>query len=271
VRVNEQGDTPVERLARAMGEERVGEVGRTAARREWREQPRDEDAIERDAGRGGGAPERGSGVDRRTASDRGTGVTPAEAGRTLIERREHSKGDDNMPSPRPHPGLLDERSQDRAPRDVPKGRDDRSAPKGAVTRRQRERNPSIEARDDYRPRRPAAESGFESARASVDDDATTARKRTPGRANARRSSSAKRKLTRATRTTRTKANARQAPKRASRTAKRAAVARRPQVGKRKTGAAPRGDAMGRGSRGDVSARRRAKAGEANARPRRRGR
>jgi hypothetical protein len=59
----------------------------------------------------------------------------------LAARREHSKGQGNFPSPRPHPGLEGERPQDRLPEELPKGRDPRTAPKGDVTTGQEDRNP----------------------------------------------------------------------------------------------------------------------------------
>jgi hypothetical protein len=167
-----------------------------------------------------------------------------EPRRTLAARREHSKGDGNFPDPEPTTSIL-ERPADRVAEDVPKARDPRSAPKGNVTKGQEERNPDLETRDDYRPKLPEPRTGFESAHDAADQDAVPTAK--PARPNARRSSSAKREV---------------AP------SPRAAVARRPQVMKRKTGTARRGDAVPRKARGAISARKAAKASRAKPKKRR---
>ena len=118
-------------------------------------------------------------------------VTPDEAQRTLKARREHSKGDGNFPSAEARPELVDERPEDRTPRDLPQERDDRSAPKGNVTDGQEARNPDLEMRDDFKARR-KRESGFTRAQRAA--RAATAKKptRKAARPTARRSSSAKR-------------------------------------------------------------------------------
>jgi hypothetical protein len=66
-------------------------------------------------------------------------VPPGEARRVLKARREQSKGDGNFPEAEPSPQLLDERPEDQRPRDVPKARDDRSAPKGNIPAGQEDR------------------------------------------------------------------------------------------------------------------------------------
>ena len=81
-------------------------------------------------------------------------VDPGEARRVLKARREHSKGDGNFPKVDPGPELVDEREEDWTPRDVPKSRDERSAPKGNASAGQVDRNPELEARDDHQPTRP---------------------------------------------------------------------------------------------------------------------
>jgi hypothetical protein len=92
-------------------------------------------------------------------------VAPREARRVLKARREHSKGDGNFPAPEPSRQLLeDERLEDRMPRDVPKSRDDRSAPKGNITAGQDDRNPNIEMADDQRPGPPSRAFSLDAAR-----------------------------------------------------------------------------------------------------------
>jgi len=118
-----------------------------------------------------------------------------EARRVLSARREHSKGDGNMPSAEPGPQLLDERPEDRGPRDLPKSRDDRSAPKGNTAAGQGDRNPDREVRDDFKPRR-RGESGFSDAQRAA-DVATAPKRRASARPTARRSSAAKRDALRA--------------------------------------------------------------------------
>lgn len=60
--------------------------------------------------------------------------------------------------------LDDERPEDRMPRDLPKSRDDRSAPKGNITAGQDERNPNFETRDDQRPGPPSRAFSLDAAR-----------------------------------------------------------------------------------------------------------
>jgi len=112
----------------------------------------------------------------------------AEGRRTMKARREHSKGDGNFPSPEPTAALDDERPEDRSAADLPKEADDRSAPKGATTKGQRDRNPDMAMRDDAKPRRPRVESGMSRARRAAAPKRPA--KRT--RPTARRSSAAKR-------------------------------------------------------------------------------
>lgn len=254
--VNLEGDTPVERLARDMGEEPVREVGRIATHRA---QGRRERSKKDEPGTG---PARGADTPGRLSDD--------VAQQTLFSRREHSKGDGNLPAAEPHPGIVDERPRDRVARDVPKERDDRSAPKGNATRGQADRDPSLDRRDDYKGERPEGAGPVSRASAT---SARAARPRRPAagtRPKARRSSAAKRNVTTRTdpRAGRAKTNIRQAPKSASRSGRRAAIARRPQVGGRRTGTAPRGDAVPRAARGNVGARRAAKASRASAKDRR---
>src|ERR671934_1989180 len=124
-------------------------------------------------------------------------VTPDEAQRTLKARREHSKGDGNFPAAEARPELVDERPEDRTPRDLPQERDDRSAPKGNVTDGQEAGNPDLEMRDDFKARR-KRESGFTRAeRAARTETKERERKaakpkRKAARPTARRSSAAKR-------------------------------------------------------------------------------
>ena len=81
-------------------------------------------------------------------------VTRAEAARSLAARREHDKGDGNFPSPRPGAPIADERPRDRRPRDVPKERDDRTAPKlSGDSKGQRARNPRLAVRGEPRAKR----------------------------------------------------------------------------------------------------------------------
>jgi hypothetical protein len=136
VRVNLPSGTPVERFARDSGAERVPELGRSR---------KDELEAETPPPIPSERPQRTNGA---PLIDRG------EARRTMKARREHSKGDGNFPSVDPGPDLIDERAEDRIPRDVPKSRDDRSAPKGNTSAGQLDRNPALEARDDHEPARP---------------------------------------------------------------------------------------------------------------------
>jgi len=68
----------------------------------------------------------------------------------LAARLEHTKG--QVPAPEPRVDKDDERLEDDEPRDLPKDRDDRSAPKGDVPAGQEGRNPALETRI---PRSPA--------------------------------------------------------------------------------------------------------------------
>lgn len=114
-----------------------------------------------------------------------------EGRRTLKARREHSRGDGNVPTPEAGAAREDERPEDRSAADLPKQADDRSAPKGATTKGQRDRNPEAQMRDDAKARRPRAESGMQRARRS----ATPKRPAKRARPTARRSSAAKRDAT----------------------------------------------------------------------------
>jgi len=108
----------------------------------------------------------------------------------LAARREHSKGQGNFPTPQPHMDLRDERPEDRNPRDLPKAKDDRSAPKGDVTAGQEERNPELETRVPRGGgREPNPPGGMELVEREVELPKSKAR---PARPNARRSSAAKR-------------------------------------------------------------------------------
>lgn len=163
--VNIESGTPVERLARAMGAEPVPEMGRAVERDKFADE-RDKNGDPEDGGsqNGGrdnaaerrskqaGAEERRSAsapAEDATASEDEAPVKPGEARRTLKARREHSKGDGNFPRVEPGPELLDERPEDRQPRDLPKARDDRSAPKGNLTIGQEDRNPDVAGPDDF--------------------------------------------------------------------------------------------------------------------------
>ena len=66
--------------------------------------------------------------------------------RTLKARREHSKGDGNFPDVEAPRDIAGESARDRTPEDLPKERDDRSAPKGNEPAGQLERNPDREVR-----------------------------------------------------------------------------------------------------------------------------
>ncbi|HKY50513.1 MAG TPA: hypothetical protein VJP45_04590, partial [Candidatus Limnocylindria bacterium] len=131
VQVNLESGTPVEQMARELGAEPIPELGR--ARDRDRNGGRDVAEPERPAPESGEVP-----------------IASGEARRTLKARREHSKGDGNFPRVEPGAEMLDERPEDREPRDLPKARDDRSAPKGNVTVGQDDRNPDLVARDDHR-------------------------------------------------------------------------------------------------------------------------
>jgi len=256
VQVNLEAGTPVERLARQMGAEPIPEAGPQRKKSDTRDD------------RGG---ERGNGTDRtgteatpragttRGRVDQGAPVTPDEAERTLRARREHSKGDGNVPAAEPHAGLLDERSRDRMPGDLPKARDDRSAPKGNVVAGQEARNPALDVRDDFTSTRPQPRSGFAEARDAALRATAPPPPRRPARPTARRSSAAKRKASTPSRPRRPPVGVRRAPQDAARAARSASLAGKPQAGKRRTGNAPRGDAVSRAARGSVPARRASKA------------
>ena len=108
-------------------------------------------------------PQRGDESSAEAEED--TPVPPREARRVMKARREHSKGDGNFPAPEPSPQLVDdERPEDRMPRDLPKSRDDRSAPKGNITAGQDDRNPNLETRDDQRPGPPSRAFSLDAAR-----------------------------------------------------------------------------------------------------------
>jgi hypothetical protein len=131
IRVNLPSGTPVEEFSRAAGAERIPELGGRSDRDEpERDQPAPESAAPK--------------AKRHDRPAVGTG----EARRAMKARREHSKGDGNFPSPEPRAELIEERPEDRTPHDVPKARDDRSAPKGNATTGQADRNPRLEVRDE---------------------------------------------------------------------------------------------------------------------------
>lgn len=119
----------------------------------------------------------------------------------LAARREHSKGQGNFPTPEPHFGMRDERPEDREPSDLPKDRDDRSAPKGDVPVGQEDRNPGLETRvPPGPPARANPPGGMELARQEIRRPGAgrpgAKAERTTPRPNARRSSAAKREATR---------------------------------------------------------------------------
>jgi hypothetical protein len=130
IRVNQESGTPVDQLSRAMGAEPVPELGRARKEKRSADEP----------GRASPEPDRSTNGD----SEIGGPDINAEAQRTMQARREHSKGDGNFPAPEPGPQLIDERPEDRTPRDLPKSRDDRNAPKGNATAGQPDRNPNLE-------------------------------------------------------------------------------------------------------------------------------
>ena len=119
----------------------------------------------------------------------------AERARDLLAaRREHSKGQGNFPTPEPHMGLRDERPEDREPRELPKAKDDRSAPKGDVPVGQEDRNPDLVTRVPRGGgREPNPPGGMELVVGSLERPKREAR---PARPNARRSSAAKREVMR---------------------------------------------------------------------------
>jgi len=119
----------------------------------------------------------------------------AERARDLLAaRREHSKGQGNFPTPEPHMGLRDERPEDREPRELPKAKDDRTAPKGDVPVGQEDRNPDLVTRVPRGGgREPNPPGGMELVVGSLERPKREAR---PARPNARRSSAAKREVMR---------------------------------------------------------------------------
>lgn len=126
----------------------------------------------------------------------------AERARDLLAaRREHSKGQGNFPTPEPHMGMRDERPEDREPRELPKAKDDRSAPKGDAPVGQEDRNPDLVTRvprgGGREPRgggrEPNPPGGIELVVGSLERPKREAR---PARPNARRSSAAKREVMR---------------------------------------------------------------------------
>jgi hypothetical protein len=177
--ISPQEETAVDRLARAMGARAIPEVGGRGEARPPRGGKRPAVVSNRGGARVSG--KKATGASHR-ASTKGTtpaGKQPGAAARAksragvdvaaqraLAARREHSKGRGNLPKARRR-GTADERPEDRRPRDTPKERDRRSAPKGNVTAGQRGRNPALQVRDEARPRLPTPPSGFEGALAAA--------------------------------------------------------------------------------------------------------
>jgi hypothetical protein len=170
VRVNQESGTPVDQMAREIGGEPVPEMGRAPRNNKSNgDDPggRKADRAETDSvgQRGGPATTGVQGDDEPTTGAKSADtVAPREARRTLKARREHSKGDGNFPAPEPSAELVDEKPEDRSPRDLPKSRDDRSAPKGNATAGQDDRNPNLETRDDQRPGPPSRAFSLDAAR-----------------------------------------------------------------------------------------------------------
>jgi hypothetical protein len=160
VRVNQEAGTPVDQMAREIGAEPVPEMGRAPRNKRNGEDPGGREEPDRAEAEPGAPREFQPTTDPQLAAP----VTPREARRTLKARREHSKGDGNFPAPEPSPKLIDERPEDREPRDVPKSRDDRSAPKGNITAGQDDRNPNLETADDQRPGPPSRAFSLDAAR-----------------------------------------------------------------------------------------------------------
>jgi hypothetical protein len=171
VRVNQEAGTPVDQMAREIGAEPVPEMGRAPRNKNGGGTAPETDPAgrENDLERGKrGAPatiDAQRGNQTTTDAEEAAPVPPREARRVMKARREHSKGDGNFPAPEPSPQLMDdERPEDRMPRDLPKSRDDRSAPKGNITAGQDERNPNLETRDDQRPGPPSRAFSLDAAR-----------------------------------------------------------------------------------------------------------
>ena len=160
VRVNQEAGTPVDQMAREIGAEPIPEMGRSP-----RDKPNgDNGGDQTSMAERGSSDDRGQGTAQR-GEDEAQAIPPREARRAMKARREHSKGDGNFPSPEPSPQLMDdERPEDRTPRDIPKSRDDRSAPKGNIIAGQDERNPNFETRDDQRPGPPSRAFSLDAAR-----------------------------------------------------------------------------------------------------------
>lgn len=158
VRVNEESGTPVDQMAREFGAEPVPEMGR-APRRTRKAEADSEIEPERTE-----AASASPGFQPTTDPQLAAPVAPREARRVLKARREHSKGDGNFPAPERSAELRDERPEDRMPRDIPKARDDRSAPKGNITAEQDDRNPNLEMADDQRPGPPSRAFSLDAAR-----------------------------------------------------------------------------------------------------------
>src|SRR5687767_2966509 len=192
VRVNQEAGTPVDRMARELGAEPVPEMGRAPRNKNGGGTAPETDPAGREhdvqsgkrVERGGQETMDAQRGDETADAEEATPVPPREARRVMKARREHSKGDGNFPAPEPSPQLMDdERPEDRMPRDLPKARDDRSAPKGNITAGQEERNPDLDVRDDQRPRRAGRATGMESARAAAAMPATESRPRPIAEAN----------------------------------------------------------------------------------------
>ena len=159
VRVNQESGTPVDQMAREMGAEPIPEMGRAPRNKKNDDETDGNSHSERDDD------SRASQAFQATTDPQlDSPVAPREARRALKARREHSKGDGNFPAPEPSASLLDERPEDREPRDIPKTRDDRSAPKGNITAGQDDRNPNLMTRDDQRPGPPSRAFSLDAAR-----------------------------------------------------------------------------------------------------------
>jgi hypothetical protein len=171
VRVNQEAGTPVDQMAREIGAEPVPEMGRAPRNKNGGGTAPETDPAGRENDRESGKHGAPATIDAQrgnqtsTDAEEAAPVPPREARRVMKARREHSKGDGNFPAPEPSPQLLDdERPEDRMPRDLPKSRDDRSAPKGNITAGQDERNPNLETRDDQRPGPPSKAFSLDAAR-----------------------------------------------------------------------------------------------------------
>jgi hypothetical protein len=174
VRVNQEAGTPVDQMAREIGAEPVPEMGRaprnkrnggTAPETDPAGRHNDFESGKRDARGAQATVDEQRGEETSAEAEEEAPVPPREARRVMKARREHSKGDGNFPSPEPSPQLMDdERPEDREPRDLPKSRDDRSAPKGNVTAGQDERNPNLQTGSDQRPGPPSRAFSLDAAR-----------------------------------------------------------------------------------------------------------